>query len=180
MTHGRSFLHSEYLLQPSLTFRCPHNSSYGTPWQTPPLQSTPFAPSPAPPCGAVGGGLCLPRAPARAVCWFSPGCENGFRRAVGERGSGPPAAPLVTRTGDPRGGHGVRGSSSAAPIVRGLCAGCSPPTPRGVLPEQRGAQKCTETSGCVVGPPPPDTVLERILTAGGVQFFHHLAMRPHL
>lgn len=129
MTHGRSFLHSEYLLPPSLTFRCPHNSSNGTPWQTPPYKT---APSPVAPCGAVGGGLCLNAAlPLGLSAGFHLGATrlNGFRRTMGEKGSGPPAAPLGTRTDCPRGGHGVRGSRRAAPTARGLRGGSSPPSP---------------------------------------------------
>ena len=173
MTHGRSFLHSEYLRPSSLTFRCPHNSSNGTPQQTPPTPKHPIRPflSTTLRCGG-GRFVSQCRAPARVVCWLSPGRDASERLSAcrGERESGPCCPTRDSNRRSQGRPWGARLQERCAHRPRAPCRRSSPRPPRGLLPEQLGVLKSTETSGCVIGPSPPGTILESILTAGGAQF----------
>lgn len=159
--------------RPALPSAAPTTRPTGPHSKLPPPQNTPFAPSSAPPCGAVGGGLCLNAAlPLGLSAGFHLGATrlNGFRRAVG-RGKAAPCCPTRDSNRRSQGRPwGARLQERCAHRPRAPRRRSSPRPPRGLLPEQRGVLKSTETSGCVIGPSPPGTILESILTAGGAQF----------
>lgn len=141
MTHGRSFLHSEYLRPSSLTFRCPHNSSNGTPQQTPPTPKHPIRPflSTTLRCGG-GRFVSQCRAPARVVCWLSPGRDASERLSAcrGERESGPLLPHSGLEPAVPGAAMGCEAPGALRPPPAGSVPAVLPPTPQRAPPRAAG------------------------------------------